>query len=71
MKYTVDEIETDIVKLIDLDGNVKFENIENIGFDIKESDVLVFENNTYKKDDEEKENRLNRIKELMEKLRKD
>lgn len=70
MKYTVDEIIDDIITLINIDnGEKKFINICDISFNIKENDVLVFENNMYKKDLTEEDLRRQRIIEKMNMLK--
>ena len=71
MKYTIDEIIDDKVKLIDvITGNIKIELLSNLPIDIKENDVVVFKNNEYIKDANETINRIDRIKAKMEKLKK-
>ena len=70
MKYTVDEITGDIVKLISVDnGDVKYESIGVLPENIKENDVVICENNIYKKDSNEELERINRIREKIEFLR--
>ena len=70
MRYTVDSIESQIVKLINVsDGEIKYENVINIPFEIEENDVLLFNNNTYQKDDIEKNDRIKTIEEKMAMLR--
>ena len=55
MKYTVDSISEGIVKLVSLsDNGIKYENIHNVPFEINESDVLIFDNSSYVKDEKEK-----------------
>lgn len=71
MKYSVDKIENDIVVLEDLyNGNIKEENISIFNFEVNEKDILLFDNNVYKKDDNEKINRINMLREKMNRLRK-
>ena len=71
MKYSVDKIENDIVILEDLDnGNIKEESISIFNFKVKEKDILLFNNNVYIKDDNEKTNRINMLREKMNRLRK-
>ena len=67
MKYTVDEIINDVVTLIGEDESKKYENINNFSFNIKENDMVVFENNTYEKVSNDEV--INRIKNKMEMLR--
>ncbi|MBQ9013767.1 MAG: DUF3006 domain-containing protein [Bacilli bacterium] len=71
MKYTIDEIIDDKVKLIDvITGNIKIELLYNLPNNIKENDVVIFKNNEYIKDANETINRIDRIKAKMEKLKK-
>ena len=71
MKYSVDKIENDIVILEDINsGNMKEENISIFNFEVNEKDILLFDNNVYKKDDNEKINRINMLREKMNRLRK-
>ena len=71
MKYSVDKIENDIVILEDLDnGNIKEESISIFNFKVKEKDILLFNNNVYIKDDNEKTNRINMLREKMNRLKK-
>lgn len=71
MKYTIDEIIDDKVKLIDvITGNIKIELLYNLPNNIKENDVVVFKNNKYIKDANETINRIDVIKAKMEKLKK-
>lgn len=70
MKYTIDEIIDDKVKLIDvITGNIKIELLSNLPNNIKENDVVIFKNNEYIKDANETINRIDRIKAKMEKLK--
>ena len=71
MKYTIDEIIDDKVKLIDvITGNIKIELLYNLPNNIKENDVVIFKNNEYIKDANETINRIDRVKAKMEKLKK-
>ena len=69
MKYTVDEIIDNNVVLIDLTGNKKNVSISVLPCDIKENDVVIFNNNRYVKDEIEKEKRIETIKSKMDMLR--
>ena len=52
MKYSVDEIIDDIIKLENLETRkIIYINKSDIDFDIYENDILVLENNKYIKDD--------------------
>lgn len=70
MKYSVDEIIGDIIKLENLETReIIYINKSDIDFDIYENDILVLENNKYIKDDELKNKRLNMLKEKLERLK--
>ncbi len=70
MKYSVDEIIDDIIKLENLETReIIYINKSDIDFDIYENDILVLENNKYIKDDELKNKRLNMLKEKLERLK--
>lgn len=63
MKYSVDEIIDDIIKLENLETReIIYINKSDIDFDIYENDILVLENNKYIKDDELKNKRVNMLK---------
>ncbi len=71
MRYSVDKIENDIVLLENIkDGNKLEVDIKKIPSGIKETDILYFDGKTYVKDDEEKQKRVDKIREKMNKLRK-
>lgn len=70
MKYSVDEIIDDIIKLENLKTReIIYINKSDIDFDIYENDILVLENNKYIKDDELKNKRVNMLKEKLERLK--
>ena len=70
MKYSVDEIIDDIIKLENLETReIIYINKSDIDFDIYENDILILENNKYIKDDELKNKRVNMIKEKLERLK--
>lgn len=70
MKYSVDEIIDDIIKLEHLETReIIYINKSDIDFDIYENDILVLENNKYIKDDELKNKRVNILKEKLERLK--
>lgn len=70
MKYSVDEIIDDIIKLENLETReIIYINKSDVNFDIYENDILVLENNKYIKDDELKNKRVNMLKEKLEKLK--
>ncbi len=70
-KFAVDKIEENIVVLENIENN-QIINVkkENLPRKIKELDIVVYDGKDYILDDFEKSNRLKRIKEKMEKLRK-
>lgn len=71
MKFSVDKIEDNIVLLENIvTGLKKEEKIKNISFSIKEKDIIIFENNTYRKNDELKQKRIDMLKAKMNILRK-
>lgn len=70
MKYSVDEIIDDIIKLENLETReIIYINKSDIDFDIYENDILVLENNKYIKDDELKNKRVNMLKDKLERLK--
>ncbi len=72
MKFAVDKIDNGIVLLENIKDNSKVEvSLDKLPLDVKETDILVYKNNKYEKDDNEKEERLRLIEEKMNKLRKD
>ena len=72
MKCAVDKIDNGVVLLENIKDNSKVEvSLDKLPLDVKETDILVYKNNKYEKDDNEKEERLRLIEEKMNKLRKD
>lgn len=70
MKYAIDKIIGDIAVLENINTcEIKNVSINELPADIKETDILVFENDTYILDINEKENRVNMLREKMNKLR--
>lgn len=70
MKYSVDEIIDDIIKLENLKTReIIYINKSDIDFNIYENDILVLKNNKYIKDDELKNKRVNMLKEKLERLK--
>lgn len=70
MKFVVDEIIDDVAKLENiLDGNIIYVNVNLLPSNVKETDVLLYEDNNYILDNEKKEERYNNIKEKFERLR--
>ena len=69
--YSVDKIENEIVTIEDIEtGKIKNVNLKLLPKEVKENDILKFDGNTYSIDLNEKEKRINRIKEKMNKLKK-
>lgn len=72
MKYSVDRIENNIVVLESLDDNTIINVPINIfDFKVEESDIIVYKDNIFIKDDIEKEKRIISIREKMNRLRKE
>lgn len=71
MKFAVDKIENDIVILENVSDNSILEvNVKNLPEGIKECDIIRLENNKYVLDNNEKNERLRRIKLKIESLKK-
>ncbi len=71
MKYAIDKIENNIIVL----ENLNTKEITNINknllsFKVKEGDILVYQNNKYYLDNNEKEKRIKIIKEKFLKVKK-
>lgn len=70
MKYTIDEIINDKVRLIDVKtGNKKYVSIDVMPDEIEENDVVIYENSSYYKDSFSKEERLDTIKKKIDILK--
>ena len=71
MKYAIDKIENDVALLENIkDGSKKEVNIKDLPSNVIETDILSYDGKTYTLDNDEKELRIRRIREKMEKLRK-
>lgn len=58
MKYSVDEIIDDVIKLEDLNSKeLVYLKKEDLDFDVKENDILVLKDGKYQKDENAKEER--------------
>lgn len=69
MKYIVERIEEEIASLENTEtGEIINYNVSEIPFKIFEGDVLSFEDNIWNKDDDEKDEREERIKNKMNDL---
>lgn len=70
MKYSVDKIIGDTAVLENINtGEIINVNISKLPNGIKETDILVLENNVYELDIKEKQSRINMLREKMNKLR--
>lgn len=70
MKYSVDEIIDDVIKLEDLESReLVYLKKEDLDFEVKENDILVLKDGKYYKDDSEKEARLKYLQEKLDRLR--
>ena len=71
MKYAVDKIEGDIIVLENvMTGEILNKNLSEFSFGIKEKDILIYKENKFILDGEDKNNRLNLLREKMEKLKR-
>lgn len=70
MKYSVDEIIDDVIKLEDLESReLVYLKKEDLDFEVKENDILILKDGKYYKDDGEKEARLKYLHEKLDRLR--
>lgn len=70
MKFSVDEIIDNVIKLENLETReIKYLEKSNIDFDVKENDILVLGDNGYYKDAKLKNDRINMLKEKLERLK--
>ena len=71
MKFAIDRIEKDIAVLENIDNNDIIEvNVNGLPNNVKEKDIVKKENNKYILDIKEKEERISRINEKFEMLKK-
>lgn len=71
MKYAVDRIENDIAVLENLsDGSILKIKVNLLPTGITERDIVVKSENSFLLDQKEKDNRLRRIREKMDRLKK-
>lgn len=69
LKFIVERIEDDIASLENIEtGDITNYNVSEIPFKIYEGDVLIFEEQMWKYDNEEKELRKSRIENKMKNL---
>lgn len=70
MKYSVDEIIDNVIKLENLETReIIYLNTNDLNFKVQENDILVYENGKYFRDDIYKNKRINIIKDKLEKLK--
>lgn len=70
-KYIVDRIEGDIIVLEDMYNKEMLNlRVQKVDFKVKEGDVLLYDGETYIKDEETREVREASIKEKFERLKK-
>ena len=69
MKYSVDEIIDDVIKLENLNSKeLVYLKKEDLDFDVKENDILVLKDGEYQKDENAKEERTKYLQEKLERL---
>ena len=69
MKYSVDEIIDDVIKLENLNSKeLVYLKKEDLDFDVKENDILVLKDGKYQKDEHAKEERTKYLQEKLERL---
>lgn len=70
MKYSVDEIIDDIIKLENLETReIVYLNKDELNLNIKENDILIYKNGAYRLDDKAKEERIKFLREKLERLK--
>ena len=70
MKFAVDRIEGDYAILENIETGEKKEELLTFLPIVKEKDILIFEDNLYKKDDAERQRRMEEIREKLERLKR-
>ena len=69
MKYSVDEIIDDVIKLENLNSKeLVYLKKEDLDFDVKENDILVLKDGKYQKDENAIEERTKYLQEKLERL---
>ena len=69
MKYSVDEIIDDVIKLEDLNSEeLVYLKKEDLDFEVKENDILVLKDGKYQKDEKTKDERTKYLQEKLEQL---
>ena len=70
MKFSVDEIIDNIIKLEDLETReIRYLKKEDLDFETKENDILILGDNGYYKDEKLKNDRINMLKAKLERLK--
>lgn len=70
MKFSVDDIIDNIVKLEDLETReIRYLKKDDLDFETKENDILILGDNGYYKDEKLKNDRINMLKEKLERLK--
>ena len=70
MKFSVDEIIDNIIKLEDLETReIRYLKKDDLDFETKENDILILGNNGYYKDEKLKNDLINILKEKLERLK--
>ena len=70
MNFSVDEIIDNIIKLEDLETReIRYLKKDDLDFETKENDILILGNNGYYKDEKLKNDRINILKEKLERLK--
>lgn len=70
MKFAVDRIEGEYAILENIETGEKREELLTFLPIVKEKDILIFEDNLYKKDDAKRQRRMEEIREKLEKLKR-
>lgn len=70
MKFAVDRIEGEYAILENIETGEKKEELLTFLPIVKEKDILIFEDNLYKKDDAERQRRMEEIREKLERLKR-
>jgi hypothetical protein len=71
LKYVVDKIEDNIVVLENVKTkDIKYIHTNDINFKVEESDVLIYENKNYIKDNKAKKDRLKIIQDKLTNVKK-
>ena len=70
MKYAVDRVEKNIVVLQHLKTKeIKEINKKELDFKVNDSDILIYKDDKYYKDEKSKEDRLNALKEKLNRVK--